>query len=67
MRKTIAAACVAAALSAAGCGNQGGIEIMRACGPHRAAHSSDPRCAHRDGFPDHADGRGDGAFRPRGF
>jgi hypothetical protein len=67
MRRTIAAACVAVALLASGCGNQGGIEIIRACGPDRAAHSADPRCAHRDGFPDRADGKEAGPFRPRGF
>jgi hypothetical protein len=67
MGKRVAAACVAIMLLAAGCGDQGALEIKRVCGDNTAASSSNPRCAHRDGFPDSADGKGNGIFRPRGF
>ena len=67
MRRIAAAVCVTVAILVAGCGDQGGLEILRVCGDDTAATSSDPRCAHRDGFSDTADGKGQGLFRPRGF
>ena len=67
MKKTAAAVSVTVALLAAGCGDQGGLEIMRVCGDETAATSDDPRCAGRDGFPDQPGDKGQGLFRPRGF
>ena len=67
MKRAAAAACVTAALIAAGCGDQGGLEILRVCGDKTAATSDDPRCSTRDGFIDEPDGKAQGLFRPRGF
>jgi len=67
MKRTAAAVSVTVALLAAGCGDQGGLEILRVCGDDTAATSDDPRCSTRDGFRDEPDGKGQGMFRPRGF
>ncbi len=71
--RTLAATALAAVAVLAGCGDEGALEIYRNCPPETGAPAKvkpadlPPECFGRDGLPDHADGKGQGYFRPRGF
>jgi hypothetical protein len=68
VRKIASALCLTIALLAAGCGDEGALDIARDCPPEpTTVATTNPDCAGRDGLPDEPGDKGQGPFRPRGF